>query len=94
MLLDGKIGCTVCKTISNIDMFRDRGMHLSKKWINCQSYSDAVKSVAGKPLGKKIVKRYHNFFPQNPQIKVFYKQEVIKKQGVGKKLKNQYLGVL
>ena len=55
-MLDGKIGCRVCKTINNIDMFRDNGVHLIKEWINCRIFLDAEKSVAQKQLTKKIVK--------------------------------------
>ena len=56
LLLDGRIGCRVCKEINNIDIFRDHGMHLSKEWINCEISSDAEKSVAQKHLRKKIMK--------------------------------------
>ena len=56
MLLDGKIGCRVCKTISNIDMFHKHGVHFIKEWINCQISSDVEKSMARKQHRKKIVK--------------------------------------
>ena len=56
LLLDGKIRCRICKTISIFDAFCDHGMNLNKESINCQISSDAEKSVAQKQLRKKNVK--------------------------------------